>query len=32
MSLGASGYLTKPVNQAQLIKTVLKFLGGDNLS
>jgi two-component system chemotaxis response regulator CheY len=31
MSLGASGYLTKPVNQAQLIKTVLKFLGGYNL-
>jgi two-component system chemotaxis response regulator CheY len=28
MSLGASGYLTKPVNQAELIKTVLKFLGG----
>lgn len=32
MSLGASGYLTKPVNQAELIKTVLKFLGGYNLS
>ena len=31
MSLGASGYLTKPVNQAELIKTVLKFLGGYNL-
>ena len=32
MSLGASGYLTKPVNQAELIKTVLKLLGGYNLS
>ena len=32
MSLGASGYLTKPVNQAELIKTVLRFLGGYNLS
>jgi len=32
MSLGASGYLTKPVNQAELIRTVLKFLGGYNLS
>ena len=32
MSLGASGYLTKPVNQAELIKTVLKCLGGYNLS
>ena len=32
MSLGASGYLTKPVNQAELIKMVLKFLGGYNLS
>jgi two-component system, chemotaxis family, chemotaxis protein CheY len=32
MSLGASGYLTKPVNQAELIKTILKFLGGYNLS
>ena len=32
MSLGASGYLTKPVNQAELIKTVLKSLGGYNLS
>lgn len=32
MSLGASAYLTKPVNQAQLIKMVLKFLGGYNLS
>lgn len=28
MSLGANGYLTKPVNIAELIKTVLKFLGG----
>jgi two-component system chemotaxis response regulator CheY len=32
MSLGANGYLTKPVNQAELIKTVLKFLGGYDLS
>ena len=32
MSLGASGYLTKPVNQAELITTVLKLLGGYNLS
>jgi len=32
MSLGANGYLTKPVNQAELIKTVLKFLGGYSLS
>jgi two-component system chemotaxis response regulator CheY len=32
MTLGASGYLTKPVNQAELIKTVLKFLGGYDLS
>ena len=32
MSLGASAYLTKPVNQAELIKMVLKFLGGYNLS
>ena len=32
MSLGASNYLTKPVNQAELIKTVLKLLGGYNLS
>ncbi len=32
MSLGASDYLTKPVNQAELIKTVLKLLGGYNLS
>ncbi len=31
MSLGANGYLTKPVNTAELIKTVLKFLGGYNL-
>jgi two-component system chemotaxis response regulator CheY len=28
MSLGASSYLTKPVNPASLIKTVLKYLGG----
>ena len=28
MSLGANGYLTKPVNQVELIKTVCKFLGG----
>ncbi len=28
MSLGANGYLTKPVNTAELIKTILKFLGG----
>ena len=32
MSLGARDYLTKPVNQAELIKTVLKLLGGYNLS
>ncbi len=32
MSLGASGYLTKPVNPAELIKTVLKLLGGYKLS
>jgi len=32
MSLGANGYLTKPVNQAELIRTVLQFLGGYNLS
>ncbi len=32
MSLGASGYLTKPVNQAELIRTALKFLGGYTLS
>ncbi len=31
MSLGANGYLTKPVNPADLIKTVLKFLGGYRL-
>jgi two-component system chemotaxis response regulator CheY len=31
MSLGASGYLTKPVNPAELIKTVLKLLGGYRL-
>jgi two-component system chemotaxis response regulator CheY len=28
MTLGANGYLTKPVNPAELIKTVLKYLGG----
>jgi two-component system chemotaxis response regulator CheY len=28
MSLGANGYLTKPVNTAELIKMVLKLLGG----
>jgi CheY-like chemotaxis protein len=28
MALGANGYLTKPVNQVELIKTVCKFLGG----
>ena len=28
MELGANGYLTKPVNQAELIKTVCKYLGG----
>lgn len=27
MSLGANSYLTKPVNPAELIKTVLKYLG-----
>jgi CheY-like chemotaxis protein len=32
ISLGASGYLTKPVNPAELIKTVLKYLGGYKLS
>jgi CheY-like chemotaxis protein len=32
MSLGASGYLTKPVNPAELIKTVLTYLGGYKLS
>jgi len=31
MSLGADGYLTKPVNPAELIKAVLKFLGGYTL-
>ncbi len=31
MSLGANGYLTKPVNTAELIKTILKFLGGYRL-
>ncbi len=28
MSLGATAYLTKPVNTAELIKTILKYLGG----
>ncbi len=28
MELGANGYLTKPVNQVELIKTVCKYLGG----
>ncbi len=27
LSLGANGYLTKPVNMAELIKTTLHFLG-----
>jgi two-component system chemotaxis response regulator CheY len=31
MSLGASSYLTKPVDPAELIKTVLKYLGGYTL-
>jgi len=31
MSLGANHYLTKPVNPADLIKTVLRFLGGYKL-
>jgi two-component system, OmpR family, response regulator ResD len=26
LSLGANGYLTKPVNMVELIQTVLKFL------
>lgn len=28
MSLGANGYLTKPVDVKELIKTILKHLGG----
>jgi CheY-like chemotaxis protein len=28
MELGANGYLTKPVNQVELIKTVCHYLGG----
>lgn len=28
MTLGANGYLTKPVDMKALIRTVLKFLGG----
>lgn len=31
MSLGANSYLTKPVNPAELIKTVLSHLGGYKL-
>ncbi len=31
MKLGANHYLTKPVNNVELIKTVLKFLGGYTL-
>ncbi|HUJ17373.1 MAG TPA: response regulator [Nitrospirota bacterium] len=31
MSMGANSYLTKPVNPADLIKTVLKHLGGYQL-
>jgi two-component system chemotaxis response regulator CheY len=31
MALGANGYLTKPVNPAELIKAVLKYLGGYRL-
>lgn len=31
MTLGANSYLTKPVNPADLIKTVLKYLGGYKL-
>ncbi len=31
MSLGANGYLTKPVNPAELIKAVLNYLGGYKL-
>jgi two-component system chemotaxis response regulator CheY len=27
ISLGASGYLTKPVNMVELVRTALKFLG-----
>jgi CheY-like chemotaxis protein len=28
ISLGANGYLTKPVNMKELVRAVLKFLGG----
>lgn len=28
MALGANGYLTKPVNRVELIKTVCHYLGG----
>ena len=31
MSLGANGYLTKPVDVKELIKTILKYLGGYTL-
>jgi two-component system chemotaxis response regulator CheY len=31
MALGANSYLTKPVNPAELIKAVLKYLGGYRL-
>ncbi len=31
MKLGANSYLTKPVNNVELIKTVLNFLGGYKL-
>ncbi len=31
MAMGANSYLTKPVNPAELIKAVLKYLGGYKL-
>ncbi len=31
MAMGANSYLTKPVNPAELIKAVLKYLGGYRL-
>jgi two-component system, chemotaxis family, chemotaxis protein CheY len=31
MSLGANGYLTKPVNMVELVRTVLAFLGEKKL-
>jgi two-component system chemotaxis response regulator CheY len=31
ISLGANGYVTKPVNMVELIRAVLKFLGGRKL-